>query len=79
MVGKAFLAWSNGRIHPPKHRVIVKENEVRYIIGVFSFTNGMIDFVRFHGLVSRCHLRAFYYFYSSANVYASFSFGSSDV
>ncbi|XP_034696503.1 probable 2-oxoglutarate-dependent dioxygenase AOP1.2 [Vitis riparia] len=39
----------------------------------------MIDSVRFHGLVSRCHLRDFYYFYSSANVYASFSFGSSNV
>ncbi|KAL6334276.1 hypothetical protein AAG906_014676 [Vitis piasezkii] len=39
----------------------------------------MIDSMRFHGLVSRCHLRAFYYFYSSTNVYASFSFGSSDV
>ncbi|KAJ9692484.1 hypothetical protein PVL29_011512 [Vitis rotundifolia] len=42
MAGEAFMAWSNGRIHPPKHRVIVKENEVRYTIGLFSFTNGMI-------------------------------------
>uniref|UniRef100_F6HX50 Uncharacterized protein n=1 Tax=Vitis vinifera TaxID=29760 RepID=F6HX50_VITVI len=30
------------QIHPPKHRVIVKENEVRYTIELFSFTNGMI-------------------------------------
>ncbi|XP_034696544.1 probable 2-oxoglutarate-dependent dioxygenase AOP1 [Vitis riparia] len=42
IAGDAFMAWSNGRIHPPKHRVIMRANEERYSLALFAFKNGMI-------------------------------------
>ncbi|XP_075103094.1 deoxypodophyllotoxin synthase-like [Nicotiana tabacum] len=43
MVGEAFSAWSNNRLHCPVHRVIVKENKPRYTLAHFSYINGMIQ------------------------------------
>ncbi|KAL6334287.1 hypothetical protein AAG906_014687 [Vitis piasezkii] len=42
MAGEVLTAWSNGRIHPARHRVVVKGNEARYALGLFSTINGMI-------------------------------------
>ncbi|KAL2486254.1 2-oxoglutarate (2OG) and Fe(II)-dependent oxygenase superfamily protein [Abeliophyllum distichum] len=36
MIGDSFLAWSNGRLHSPFHRVMMTGNEARYSIGLFS-------------------------------------------
>ncbi|KAI3857608.1 hypothetical protein MKW98_028872 [Papaver atlanticum] len=35
MVGKTLMAWSNGRMHAPKHRVMVKGEKDRYSYGLF--------------------------------------------
>ncbi|XP_059633894.1 probable 2-oxoglutarate-dependent dioxygenase AOP1 [Cornus florida] len=43
MAGDAFLAWSNGRIHSPLHRVIMTANEARYSLGLFAFHKGIIQ------------------------------------
>ncbi|PIN09639.1 Iron/ascorbate family oxidoreductase [Handroanthus impetiginosus] len=37
MAGDACMAWTNGRIEPPKHRVIMEGSEERYSLGLFSF------------------------------------------
>ncbi|KZV43182.1 hypothetical protein F511_23658 [Dorcoceras hygrometricum] len=37
MAGDACMAWTNGRIKPSVHRVIMKGSEERYSLGVFSF------------------------------------------
>ncbi|CAI9753675.1 unnamed protein product [Fraxinus pennsylvanica] len=37
MAGDAFMAWTNGRIEPAYHRVIMNGNEERYSLGLFSF------------------------------------------
>ncbi|KAJ9692486.1 hypothetical protein PVL29_011513 [Vitis rotundifolia] len=42
MAGEVLTAWSNGRIHPARHRVVVRGNEARYALGLFSTINGMI-------------------------------------
>jgi len=34
--GDAFHAWTNGRLHSPKHRVILRGNEARYSAGLFA-------------------------------------------
>uniref|UniRef100_A0A3Q7GXS9 Isopenicillin N synthase-like Fe(2+) 2OG dioxygenase domain-containing protein n=1 Tax=Solanum lycopersicum TaxID=4081 RepID=A0A3Q7GXS9_SOLLC len=31
-----FLAWANGRLHAPYHRVMMRGKEARYSIGFFS-------------------------------------------
>ncbi|PIN09641.1 Iron/ascorbate family oxidoreductase [Handroanthus impetiginosus] len=36
MVGESFYAWTNGRVHPPYHRVMMSGDEARYSIGLFS-------------------------------------------
>ncbi|KAI3949244.1 hypothetical protein MKW92_021999 [Papaver armeniacum] len=36
MVGKTLMAWSNGRMHAPKHRVMVKGEKDRYSYGLFA-------------------------------------------
>ncbi|XVF86720.1 hypothetical protein PTKIN_Ptkin18bG0064700 [Pterospermum kingtungense] len=43
MAGDAFLAWSNGRIHAPIHRVATKENKERYSLALFSFSDETIE------------------------------------
>ncbi|XP_073135675.1 probable 2-oxoglutarate-dependent dioxygenase AOP1 [Henckelia pumila] len=37
MAGDACMAWTNGRIKPSSHRVIMKGSEERYSMGLFSF------------------------------------------
>ncbi|KZV30823.1 hypothetical protein F511_37020 [Dorcoceras hygrometricum] len=36
MIGEAFHAWTNGRLHAPYHRVMMKGSVARYSIGLFS-------------------------------------------
>ncbi|XP_057460775.1 probable 2-oxoglutarate-dependent dioxygenase AOP1 [Actinidia eriantha] len=36
IVGDALEAWTNGRLHPPKHRVVMSGNKVRYSCGFFA-------------------------------------------
>ncbi|CDP08608.1 unnamed protein product [Coffea canephora] len=42
MAGDAMLAWSNGRVHPCFHRVIMKE-KARFSIALFSFHKGVVQ------------------------------------
>ncbi|KAK4843433.1 hypothetical protein QYF36_007988 [Acer negundo] len=43
MVGDAFLAWSNGRIHSAVHRVVMNGgSKARYSVGVFTYNEGII-------------------------------------
>ncbi|XP_038898684.1 probable 2-oxoglutarate-dependent dioxygenase AOP1 [Benincasa hispida] len=42
MAGDALMAWSNERIRSCRHRVIMRGEETRYSIGMFSFKNGTI-------------------------------------
>lgn len=34
--GETFHAWTNGRLHAPRHRVMMTGNDTRYTIGLFS-------------------------------------------
>lgn len=43
LVGLLIKAWSNERARSCDHRVIMKENKKRYSLGLFSFSNGMIN------------------------------------
>ncbi|GMY14087.1 probable 2-oxoglutarate-dependent dioxygenase AOP1 [Fagus crenata] len=43
MAGDAFLAWSNGRIHPAMHRVVMSGSEPRYSLSLFAFNSGIIQ------------------------------------
>ncbi|CAL9029025.1 unnamed protein product [Prunus brigantina] len=43
LTGDGFQVWSNGRIRSCKHRVTLRENEVRYSLGLFSFQEGVIQ------------------------------------
>ncbi|XP_073146730.1 probable 2-oxoglutarate-dependent dioxygenase AOP1 isoform X2 [Henckelia pumila] len=36
MIGEAFHAWTNGRLHPAFHRVMMTGSVARYSIGLFS-------------------------------------------
>ncbi|GFQ02987.1 probable 2-oxoglutarate-dependent dioxygenase aop1.2 [Phtheirospermum japonicum] len=36
LIGESFHAWTNGRLHPPCHRVMMSGDEARYSIGLFS-------------------------------------------
>ncbi|MCE3216693.1 hypothetical protein HAX54_007616, partial [Datura stramonium] len=36
MIGDSLHAWTNGRVHAPYHRVMMRGNEVRYSVGLFS-------------------------------------------
>ncbi|XP_052198747.1 probable 2-oxoglutarate-dependent dioxygenase AOP1 [Diospyros lotus] len=36
MIGDSFYAWTNGRLHSPYHRVMMRGNEERYSAGLFS-------------------------------------------
>ncbi|GFP95365.1 probable 2-oxoglutarate-dependent dioxygenase aop1 [Phtheirospermum japonicum] len=37
MAGDACMGWTNGRIEPSQHRVIIKGKEERYSVGLFTF------------------------------------------
>lgn len=39
----SMKVWSNDRVRPCEHQVIMKENKTRYSIGLFAFINGVID------------------------------------
>ncbi|CAI9757758.1 unnamed protein product [Fraxinus pennsylvanica] len=41
--GEPMMAWSNGRIHAPLHRVVIRGEEEKYSIGNFSCVNGMVE------------------------------------
>ncbi|KAA0058792.1 putative 2-oxoglutarate-dependent dioxygenase AOP1 isoform X1 [Cucumis melo var. makuwa] len=43
MAGDALMAWSNERIRSCRHKVIMRGEETRYSIGMFSFKNGTIE------------------------------------
>ncbi|KAJ4968178.1 hypothetical protein NE237_014879 [Protea cynaroides] len=43
LIGDAFMAWSNGRLHNPLHRVIMNGKDTRFSIALFSFSKGMIQ------------------------------------
>ncbi|KAB1218618.1 putative 2-oxoglutarate-dependent dioxygenase AOP1.2 [Morella rubra] len=36
MIGDSLLAWTNGRLHSPLHRVMMTGNKARYSAGLFS-------------------------------------------
>ncbi|KAG9136238.1 hypothetical protein Leryth_003847 [Lithospermum erythrorhizon] len=36
IIGDPLLAWTNGRLHSPKHRVMMTGNDARYSAGLFS-------------------------------------------
>ncbi|PIA65331.1 hypothetical protein AQUCO_00100659v1 [Aquilegia coerulea] len=36
MIGDSFLAWTNGRLHSPLHRVMMTGDKARYSTGLFS-------------------------------------------
>ncbi|XP_052181076.1 probable 2-oxoglutarate-dependent dioxygenase AOP1 [Diospyros lotus] len=42
MAGDATLAWSNGRIHSPQHRVSMNGKEARYSVAQFTFMEGTV-------------------------------------
>ncbi|KAJ4835316.1 hypothetical protein Tsubulata_942120 [Turnera subulata] len=39
MTGESFQAWTNGRVQPAPHRVMMTGSEARYSIGLFSLFN----------------------------------------
>ncbi|KAF6142480.1 hypothetical protein GIB67_039444 [Kingdonia uniflora] len=40
LIGDSFLAWTNGRLQPPVHRVTMRGNKVRYSLVLFSVPKG---------------------------------------
>ncbi|KAK7336497.1 hypothetical protein VNO77_17039 [Canavalia gladiata] len=42
MAGDALKVWSNGRIRPCEHRVIMNAKKTRYSMGLFSFSSEMM-------------------------------------
>ncbi|KAL1551450.1 deoxypodophyllotoxin synthase-like [Salvia divinorum] len=43
VVGEALMAWSNGRIYCPLHKVVVRGIKEKYSIGTFSFVRGIVE------------------------------------
>ncbi|OVA04006.1 Oxoglutarate/iron-dependent dioxygenase [Macleaya cordata] len=43
MIGDAFLAWSNGRLHSPEHRVVHKGDKTRYSLALFTFSKNLVQ------------------------------------
>ncbi|KAI3970349.1 hypothetical protein MKX01_023996 [Papaver californicum] len=42
IVGESLMAWSNGRMHAPKHRVMMKGEKDRYSYSQFSTPNELV-------------------------------------
>ncbi|KAL1551452.1 putative 2-oxoglutarate-dependent dioxygenase AOP1 [Salvia divinorum] len=36
MIGDSLYSWTNGRLHAPYHKVMMRGDEARYSIGLFS-------------------------------------------
>nr|GLL21183.1 probable 2-oxoglutarate-dependent dioxygenase AOP1 [Ipomoea trifida] len=43
IAGEPFMAWSNGRIYAPVHRVMMKGSEDKYSVALFSFLRGTVE------------------------------------
>ncbi|KAK6125162.1 hypothetical protein DH2020_041095 [Rehmannia glutinosa] len=43
IVGEPFMAWSNGRIYCPLHKVTAIGSKEKYSIGLFSFVRGILQ------------------------------------
>ncbi|KAI3810145.1 hypothetical protein L1987_19755 [Smallanthus sonchifolius] len=43
MATDTFMAWSNGRLRSPRHRVVMNVQEDRYSIALFTFKNGIVE------------------------------------
>ncbi|KAI3852353.1 hypothetical protein MKX03_018833 [Papaver bracteatum] len=43
MTGDAFLAWSNGRLQCPIHRVVMEGDSTRYSVGLFAFSHALVE------------------------------------
>ncbi|XP_030549999.1 deoxypodophyllotoxin synthase-like [Rhodamnia argentea] len=43
LTGESFYGWSNGRLHSPRHRVMMSGPEPRYSIGFFSADQGTVQ------------------------------------
>ncbi|XP_059638667.1 deoxypodophyllotoxin synthase-like [Cornus florida] len=43
VAGEPFMAWSNGRIYAPLHRVVINGKVERYSIALFSFVSEMVQ------------------------------------
>ncbi|KAF9612985.1 hypothetical protein IFM89_004789 [Coptis chinensis] len=43
MIGESFVAWSNGRLHCPRHHVVMNGLDTRYAIAMFSFNKGIVE------------------------------------
>ncbi|KAF9613007.1 hypothetical protein IFM89_004861 [Coptis chinensis] len=43
MIGDAFMAWSNGRLYCPPHRVRMNGGNTRYSMGLFSFSKCIVQ------------------------------------
>ncbi|KAG6425975.1 hypothetical protein SASPL_110186 [Salvia splendens] len=43
VVGEALMAWSNGRIYCPLHKVVARGMKEKYSIGTFSFVRGILE------------------------------------
>ncbi|GFP95368.1 probable 2-oxoglutarate-dependent dioxygenase aop1 [Phtheirospermum japonicum] len=43
IVGEALMAWSNGRIYCPLHKVTARGTKEKYSIGIFSFVRGVLQ------------------------------------
>ncbi|KAL7604173.1 hypothetical protein Lser_V15G17979 [Lactuca serriola] len=41
MAGDVCMAWTNGRIEAPYHRVMMQGKEERYSLGIFTFIRGL--------------------------------------
>ncbi|KAL5704582.1 hypothetical protein ACHQM5_022988 [Ranunculus cassubicifolius] len=42
LIGDPFMAWSNGRLHSPPHRVLMASDKPRYSTAFFSYIKGII-------------------------------------
>ncbi|PIA65342.1 hypothetical protein AQUCO_00100666v1 [Aquilegia coerulea] len=43
VIGDAFMAWSNGRLHSPPHGVWMSGDEIRYSMGLFSSSKDIVQ------------------------------------